>query len=65
VTRNTASIAARAKVSEDTARDIMIKANRHQRLIEPSEVAAAAAWLVGPGSGSINGQCVEIAGGQI
>lgn len=65
VTRNTASIALRAGVSEDKARDMMIKANRHQRLIEPSEVAAAAAWLVGPGSGSINGQCVEIAGGQM
>lgn len=65
VTRNTASIAARAGVSENKARDMMIKANRHQRLIEPSEVAAAAAWLVGPGSGSINGQCIEIAGGQM
>lgn len=65
VTRNTASIAARAGVTEDQARAMMIKANRHQRLIEPEEVAAAAAWLVGPGSGSINGQCIEIAGGQM
>ena len=65
VTRNTTSIAQRAGVTEDTARDMMVKANRHQRLIEPSEVAAAAAWLVGPGSGSINGQCIEIAGGQM
>ncbi|AXI42870.1 SDR family NAD(P)-dependent oxidoreductase [Sulfitobacter sp. SK011] len=65
VTRNTTSIAERAGVTEDKARDMMIKANRHQRLIEPSEVAAAAAWLIGPGSGSINGQCIEIAGGQM
>lgn len=65
VTRNTVSIAERAGVTEDTARDMMVKANRHQRLIEPSEVAATAAWLVGPGSGSINGQCIEIAGGQV
>ncbi|MGJ8618031.1 MAG: SDR family NAD(P)-dependent oxidoreductase [Sulfitobacter sp.] len=65
VTRNTTSIAARAGVTEEKARDMMIKANRHQRLIEPGEVAAAAAWLVGPGSGSINGQCIEIAGGQM
>ncbi len=65
VTRNSASIAARAGVTEDKARDMMIKSNRHQRLIEPAEVAAAAAWLVGPGSGSINGQCIEIAGGQM
>ena len=65
VTRNTASIAQRAGVSEDKAREMMIKANRHQRLIEPSEVVAAAAWLIGPGSDSINGQSVEIAGGQM
>lgn len=65
VARNTVSIAERAGVTEDTARDMMVKANRHQRLIEPSEVAATAAWLVGPGSGSINGQCIEIAGGQV
>ena len=65
VTRNTTSIAERAGVTEDKARDMMIKANRHQRLIETSEVAAAAAWLIGPGSGSINGQCIEIAGGQM
>jgi NAD(P)-dependent dehydrogenase (short-subunit alcohol dehydrogenase family) len=42
----------------------MVNANRHQRLIEPEEVAAAAMWLCGPGSQSINGQTIEIAGGQ-
>ena len=65
VERNTASIAQRAGVSEDRAREMMVKANRHQRLIAPEEVAAAAAWLVGPGSESINGQCIQIAGGQM
>ncbi len=65
VTRNTTSIAQRAGITEDKAREMMTQANRHQRLIEPSEVVAAAAWIVGPGSGSINGQCVEIAGGQM
>ena len=65
VTRNTASISQRAKISEDEARDMMVKANRHKRLITVDEVAAAAAWLVGPGSDSINGQSIEIAGGQM
>ncbi len=65
VTRNTTSIAQRAGLSEEKARDIMINSNKHKRLIEPSEIAAAAAWLVGPGSGSVNGQCIEIAGGQM
>jgi NAD(P)-dependent dehydrogenase (short-subunit alcohol dehydrogenase family) len=65
VTRNTSSIAARAGVSEDKARDMMISANRHKRLIAPEEVAAAAIWLVSPGSESVNGQAIEIAGGQM
>lgn len=65
VTRNTASISARAGVSEDTARNIMISANRHNRLIAPEEVAAAAMWLVSDGSGSVNGQAIEIAGGMM
>ncbi|MEQ6248388.1 SDR family oxidoreductase [Sulfitobacter sp. HNIBRBA3233] len=65
VTRNTASISARAGISEDAARDVMVNANRHKRLITVDEVSAAANWLVGEGSGSINGQCIEIAGGQM
>ncbi|SFE64589.1 NAD(P)-dependent dehydrogenase, short-chain alcohol dehydrogenase family [Sulfitobacter brevis] len=65
VTRNTASIAQRAGLSEEKARDIMVNSNRHKRLITPAEVAAAAAWLVGSNSGSINGQSIEIAGGQM
>ena len=65
VTRNTASIAERAGVSADEAREMMVSANRHKRLIDVDEVAAAAAWLVGPGSQSVNGQCIEIAGGQM
>ncbi|MBW4707866.1 SDR family oxidoreductase [Roseobacter sp. YSTF-M11] len=65
VTRNTASIAERAGVSAQAARDMMVSANRHNRLIAPEEVSAAAMWLVSPGSESVNGQAVEIAGGQM
>lgn len=65
VARNTTSIAARAGVSAEKARDIMVSANRHKRLIHPSEIAAAALWLASPASGSVNGQAIEIAGGQM
>lgn len=65
VTRNTTSIATRAGISKEKARAIMVNSNRHKRLIDAEEVAAAAAWLVGPGSQSINGQNIEIAGGQM
>lgn len=65
ISRNTDSISRRAGISEDEARDVMVDMNRHKRLIEPEEIAAAAMWLVGPGSQSVNGQAIEIAGGQM
>jgi NAD(P)-dependent dehydrogenase (short-subunit alcohol dehydrogenase family) len=65
ITRNTDSISKRAGVSEQDARDIMINMNRHKRLIAPQEIAAAALWLCRPGSESVNGQAIEIAGGQM
>ena len=65
VSRNAAAIAARAGLTEDAARATMIAANRHDRLIAPDEVARAVLWLCGPGSSSVNGQAIEIAGGQV
>ncbi|WP_040610337.1 SDR family NAD(P)-dependent oxidoreductase [Oceaniovalibus guishaninsula] len=64
VDRNVVSIRDRAGVDEDAAMRLMTDANRHRRLIEPPEVAAAALWLCGSQSGSINGQTIEISGGQ-
>ncbi len=64
VDRNVVSISERAGVSAEKAQQMMINANRHRRLIHPDEVAAAALWLVRPGSESVNGQTIEIAGGQ-
>lgn len=64
VTSNTTSIAARAGISADKALQLMLSANRHGRLVAPSEVAEAVLWLCGPGSSSVNGQTIEIAGGQ-
>ena len=65
VDRNVTSISERAGVSSEEAMKMMVSANRHKRLIEADEIAAAAMWLVGPGSGSVNGQAIEIAGGQM
>lgn len=64
VTRNQAAIATRTGMDADAARQLMIDANRHKRLLDVDEVATAAMWLVGPGSQSINGQCIQISGGQ-
>ncbi|UWR23653.1 SDR family NAD(P)-dependent oxidoreductase [Sulfitobacter sp. S190] len=65
ITRNTASISERAGIPQDQARKMMVEANRHKRLVTVDEVTAAAAFLVGPASGSINGQSLPIAGGQM
>ncbi len=65
ITRNTESIAQRTGMDTDKAREVMVGMNRHKRLVEADEIAAAVAWLVGPGSQSVNGQTIEIAGGQM
>jgi len=64
VARNTVSIADRAGIDQEAALQMMVKSNRHKRLIAPEEIAAAALWLCGPGSESVSGQTIEIAGGQ-
>ncbi|GAW33671.1 3-oxoacyl-[acyl-carrier-protein] reductase FabG [Roseovarius sp. A-2] len=65
VSRNVTAISERAGVSADEARAMMVSANRNNRLIAPEEVARTVLWLCGPGSGSVNGQAIEIAGGQV
>lgn len=64
ISRNVTSIQERAGISADDARALMVDANKHKRLIHPNEVAQTVLWLCGPGSESINGQAIEIAGGQ-
>lgn len=65
IQHNTDSISQRTGMSADDARNIMINMNRHKRLLLPEEVSAAALWLVRPGSQSVSGQTIEIAGGQM
>ena len=65
VARNTVSIAERSGVSREEALASMVRSNRHRRLIDPDEVAATALWLCDPASASVNGQTIQIAGGQI
>ena len=43
----------------------MVAGNPQRRLIEPAEVARAVAWLADPASGSMTGQAIAVAGGEI
>ncbi|CTQ50010.1 SDR family NAD(P)-dependent oxidoreductase [Jannaschia donghaensis] len=64
VTDNTTRIMDKTGMSEADARDIMVTQNPHRRLIEVDEVAEAALWLCSHGARSVNGQTIQIAGGE-
>ena len=65
VPQNIDRIMARTGMSKEDAVKIVVGANPHGRLIAPVEVAEAALWLCGANSGSINGQAIQIAGGEM
>ena len=51
--------------SESEARETLISFNPQQRFVQPEEVANAVLWLCAPGSESMNGQSIAIAGGEV
>ncbi len=64
VGQNVTSIKARTGFSDEQALALMVDVNPHKRLIEASEIGTAVLWLCAPGSQSVNGQAIEISGGQ-
>ena len=65
VSTNVVKIMERTGMDEAAARQAMVGVNPHGRLIAPVEVAEAALWLCGDHSGSVNGQAIQIAGGEV
>jgi NAD(P)-dependent dehydrogenase (short-subunit alcohol dehydrogenase family) len=59
------TIRARTGRSEAEARAELARFNPQGRLVTPQEVAAAVLWLCLPESGSINGQAIAVAGGEV
>ncbi|MEX2149523.1 MAG: SDR family NAD(P)-dependent oxidoreductase [Steroidobacteraceae bacterium] len=51
--------------SEPEARETLVSFNPQLRLVKPDEVANAVLWLCAPGSESVNGQSIAIAGGEV
>jgi NAD(P)-dependent dehydrogenase (short-subunit alcohol dehydrogenase family) len=51
--------------SEADARESIVSFNPQMRLVQPEEVANAVLWLCLPGSRSMNGQSIAIAGGEV
>jgi NAD(P)-dependent dehydrogenase (short-subunit alcohol dehydrogenase family) len=59
------NISAKTARSEAEARESIVSFNPQGRLVQPAEVAEAVLWLCGPGSASVNGQSLAIAGGEV
>lgn len=55
----------RFDVDEQGAIDAIAKGNRHRKLLEVDETTATAMWLCSHGARSVNGQTIQIAGGQV
>ena len=60
-----ATIRAKTGRGEDEARAELARFNPQGRLVSPREVASAVLWLCLPESGSITGQAIAIAGGEV
>ncbi len=59
------AIVAKTGRSGTEARAELSARNPQKRMIEPEEVASAVLWLCLPGSASITGQSIAIAGGEV
>ena len=59
------TIMAKTGRSREDAMKEFTKGNPQGRLIRPEEVADAVLWLASPTAGSINGQAIAIAGGEV
>lgn len=55
----------RFDVDEQGAIDIIAKGNRHRRLLQVDETTGAAMWLCSDAARSVNGQTIQISGGQV
>lgn len=60
-----ANIVAKTGKTEAEARAALVARNPQGRMIQPDEVAAAVLWLCLPGSGSVTGQAIAVAGGEV
>ena len=60
-----ASIVAKTGRPAEEARAALVAGNPQHRLIQPAEVARAVVWLCAPGTESVTGQSLAIAGGEV
>jgi NAD(P)-dependent dehydrogenase (short-subunit alcohol dehydrogenase family) len=59
------NIVAKTKRSRDDARAALATSSPQGRLVTPDEVAATVLWLASASAGSITGQAIAVAGGEV
>lgn len=59
------NIVAKTGRTAEEARAEIARSNPMGRLVQPAEVASAVAWLCRPDSGSVTGQAIVVAGGEV
>jgi NAD(P)-dependent dehydrogenase (short-subunit alcohol dehydrogenase family) len=60
-----ANISRKTGLSDREALATLVATNPQRRLVEPREVADTVLWLCRPGSASVNGQSIVLAGGEV
>lgn len=60
-----ANIVEKTGTTEEKAWAQLVSGNPQKRMIQPEEVANAVCWLALPASGSITGQAIAVAGGEV
>ena len=65
VARSVADIVAKTGRTAEQALAELVRHNPQARLVQPDEVAQAVAWLCLPGSASVTGQSIVVAGGEL
>ena len=65
VGRAVETIVAKTGKDEAAARAALERSNPQNRLVQPPEVAAAVAYLCGEDAGSLTGQSIAVAGGEV
>jgi NAD(P)-dependent dehydrogenase (short-subunit alcohol dehydrogenase family) len=60
-----ATIVAKTGRTPEQARASLARSNPQGRLVTPEEVAHTVSWLVSDGAGSITGQSIAVAGGEV
>lgn len=58
-------ITAKTGRSREEALAELVRHNPQKRLVDPHEVADAVVWLCGDGAGSVTGQAIAVAGGEV